>query len=166
MNKLTYQPIGTIYSDHQQPKATPIQPVFAQDCEGRIELAPEWVDGLKDLDGYSHMHLLYHLHQAGAPRMRVIPFMDTEERGLFATRHPCRPNPIGLSLVELIGIEGNVIRFKGADILNGTPLLDIKPFVPRFDQRLDARGGWTEDVNDAQAQDRGLREYPGQEGDV
>lgn len=158
-------PIGIIHTEHQIAKQTPIQPVFAQACQGWIEMRPEYLDGLKDLQGFSHLHLIYHLHGAGAPRMRVTPFMDTEERGLFATRHPCRPNPIGLSLVELLAVEGIILRLKDVDILDGTPLLDIKPYVPRFDQRLDARGGWTEAVNDTEARQRGAREFkPGELG--
>ena len=154
-----YHPIGIIHSPHTVPQETPIQPVFAQGCLSRAEIQLEYVEGLKDLEGFSHVHLLYHLHGAGPAVMTVKPFMDTRPRGLFATRHPCRPNPIGLSLVELLAVEGCVLLLRGVDILDQTPLLDIKPFVPRFDQRQEARGGWTETVNDEQAQQRGSREF-------
>ena len=154
-----YRPIGMIHSSHTMSQETPIQPVFAQECLGWAEIQPEYAEGLQDLEGFSHVHLLYHLHRAGPALMLVKPFMDTRLRGLFATRHPCRPNPIGLSLVELLAVEGCVLRLKGVDILDQTPLLDVKPFVPRFDQRQDTRGGWTDVLNDEQARQRGAREF-------
>ncbi|MCF7974826.1 MAG: tRNA (N6-threonylcarbamoyladenosine(37)-N6)-methyltransferase TrmO [Phycisphaerae bacterium] len=154
-----YTPIGIMHSPHTVPHETPIQPVFAQACPGWAEIRPEYAEGLRDLEGFSHVYLLYHLHRAGPAIMQVEPFMDTQSRGLFATRHPCRPNPIGLSLVELLAVEGCILRLRGVDILDQTPLLDIKPFVPRFDQCQDARGGWTDSVNDEQARTRGARGF-------
>jgi len=154
-----YYPIGIIHSAHTVSQETPIQPVFAQACLGWAEIRPEYAEGLQDLEGFSHVHLLYHLHRTCPATMHVKPFMDTQLRGLFATRHPCRPNPIGLSLVELLAVEGSILRLKGVDILDQTPLLDIKPFVPRFDQCQDARGGWTDSVNDEQARKRGARGF-------
>ena len=108
------------------------------------EVVAPFVEGLKDLDGFSHVILLYHLHAARSPALTVTPFLDTEPRGLFATRAPTRPNPIGLSVVELMRIEGNVLHVDGLDVLDGTPLLDLKPFVPEFDHRSDCRIGWLE----------------------
>ncbi|NQV31090.1 MAG: tRNA (N6-threonylcarbamoyladenosine(37)-N6)-methyltransferase TrmO [Phycisphaeraceae bacterium] len=154
-----YYPIGIIHAPHAVPQETPIQPVFAETCVGWAEIQPEYAEGLQDLEGFSHVHLLYHLHRAGPAIMTVKPFMDTRPRGLFATRHSCRPNPIGLSLVELLAVEGCILRLKGVDMLDQTPLLDIKPFVPRFDELQDARGGWTELVSDKQARQRGAREF-------
>ncbi len=154
-----YHPIGIIHSCHTISQETPIQPVFAQECLGWAEILPEYAEGLQELEEFSHVHLLYHLHRAGSALMRIKPYMDTQLRGLFATRHPCRPNAIGLSLVELLAVEGCILRLKGIDILDGTPLLDIKPFVPRFDQRESARGGWTEGVSDKKARKRGARDF-------
>ena len=122
----------------------PIQPAGADGVRGTIELLPEFVEGLKDLDGFSHVTLLYHLHRARDARLTVVPFMDTVPRGVFATRAPRRPNPIGLSTVRLVGIEGNVLTIENVDMLDGTPLLDIKPYSPEFDARTDVRIGWLE----------------------
>jgi tRNA (adenine37-N6)-methyltransferase len=158
---ITFRPIGVLRSRHTQPEATPIQPVYADDCPGRAELLPEFVDGLADIEGFSHIYLVYHLHRAGPSRLRVKPFLQDVERGVFATRAPARPNPIGLSLVRLVRREGNVLHFDGADVLDGTPLLDLKPYAPRYDDIKDARGGWTNEVDDATAQRRGRREFRG-----
>lgn len=109
---------------------------------GEAEVFPAYAEGLDSLDSFSHMILLYWFHKAQSPRMKVIPFLDTQERGIFATRAPSRPNPIGLSIVRVLQIKDNTVRFEGADILNDTPLLDIKPFVPEFDNQLEASSGW------------------------
>jgi tRNA-Thr(GGU) m(6)t(6)A37 methyltransferase TsaA len=158
---VTFQPIGVLRSLHTRPEATPIQPVYADDCPGRAELMAEFADGLADLEGFSHVYLLYWLHRAPAARMRVQPFLQDSERGVFATRFPGRPNPIGLSLVRLVRYQGNVLHFSGADMLDGTPLLDIKPYAPRYDAVEKPRGGWTEDVDEATAQQRGRRQWAG-----
>ena len=141
---LVCTPIGVIRSPYHQPAGTPIQPVFAGAVEGTVELLPQFLDGLQDLAGFERIWLIYWLDRAPAARLRVVPFLDTVERGLFATRAPCRPNPIGLSCVRLLAVRGNVLTFYGADILDGTPLLDIKPYVPRFDAFGAARAGWFE----------------------
>lgn len=112
------------------------------DTIAQAEVFPEFSEGLDSLDGFSHAILLYWFHRAQEFKPKVIPFLDTKERGLFSTRAPSRPNPIGLSIVRLIQIEGNIVKFEGADMLNETPLIDIKPFVPEFDNRLDASSGW------------------------
>jgi tRNA-Thr(GGU) m(6)t(6)A37 methyltransferase TsaA len=109
---------------------------------GTAEVWPEYEDGLSDLSGFSHVFLLYHFHRVHAARLRVTPFLDKEPRGVFATRAPCRPNPIGLSIVRLTGIECTTLHIEGIDVLDGTPLLDIKPYVPEFDERDGASVGW------------------------
>jgi len=128
----------------------PIQPVFAERTEGTVEVLPQYAEGLRDLAGFDRLWLVYHLHCAPPGKMRVVPFRDNREHGIFATRSPCRPNPIGLSCVRLLGIEGNTLRVGGVDMLDGTPLLDIKPYVPAFDSFPDAKAGWL----DAQRVDR------------
>ncbi|HIE37810.1 MAG TPA: tRNA (N6-threonylcarbamoyladenosine(37)-N6)-methyltransferase TrmO [Anaerolineales bacterium] len=139
--ELICRPIGVIHSPFQEKRETPIQAAFSK-AEGTVEVAPEYAAGLKDLEGFSHIILLYWFHQSEGPRLTVRPFLDREERGLFATRYPARPNPIGISVVELLGREGNRLRVRGVDVLDGTPLLDIKPFVPTFDHREGTEVGW------------------------
>jgi tRNA-Thr(GGU) m(6)t(6)A37 methyltransferase TsaA len=139
---VTYRTIGVVRSEHTDPEEAPIQPVFAQGCQGRAEILPEYADGLDDLDGFSHIYLICHLHRARAARMTVTPFLDSVERGLFATRAACRPNPIGLSIVRLVKREGNVLHLDDVDLLDGTPLLDIKPYCARFDCITGTRNGW------------------------
>ncbi len=152
---LTLHPVGVIRSPHTKAEETPIQPVFAQGVAGRAEILPQFAAGLADLDGFSHVWLLCWFHQAGAPRLTVQPYLQDAEHGVFATRAPTRPNPIGLSLVRLVRREGCVLHLEDVDVLDGTPLLDIKPYVPRFDYRADARIGWLESVDDQTAQRRG-----------
>ncbi len=156
---LSYGPIGIIRSTHTDPERTPIQSVYAQGCTGRVEVLPEYAEGLKDLDGFSHIILIYHFHRSGLARLTVQPFLQDVERGVFSTRAPCRPNPIGLSIVELVRREGATLHLDGVDILDGTPLLDIKPYVGRFDRIEGTRDGWHHEVNEASAQSRGRRGY-------
>lgn len=161
MEQVIYTPIGVIHSEHQFAEETPIQPVYARGCEGRAEIRPEYAEGLKDLDGFSHLILLFHLHRAGEPSLTVIPFTDDKPRGVFSTRHPQRPNPIGLSVVHLVRIEGTVLYLEDVDILDGTPLLDVKPYVPRFDGVERPKGGWTQTVDEETARQRGRRGFRG-----
>jgi tRNA-Thr(GGU) m(6)t(6)A37 methyltransferase TsaA len=140
--KIEYQPIGVLHSPFVESEGTPIQPSRAKNTAGTVELFPEFVDGLSDLDGFSHIILLCHMHKTTGYRLKVTPYLDTQPRGLFATRAPSRPNPIGLSVVELVGIEGNQLSILGVDLLDGTPVLDIKPCVGEFDQRMELRTGW------------------------
>ncbi len=140
--KIEYEPIGVIHSPHHEAAGTPIQPSRAKGVFGTVEVYPEFAPGLADLDGFSHIILLCHLHRAKPHELRVIPYLDTVLRGLFATRAPSRPNPIGLSVVRLIGIEGNVLSIEAIDMLNGTPVLDIKPYVGDFDRPEGVRYGW------------------------
>ena len=165
MQPVTLHPIGVIRTPHHQGEQTPIQPVFARGIEGRVEVLPRYADGLRDLEGFSHVWLIYWLHKASAPRLKVTPFLDDTERGVFATRAPCRPNPIGLSLVRLQRREGNVLYVEDVDILDGTPLLDIKPHAPRFDRRENVRCGWLDGVDEQSARKRGRRGYPGNKED-
>jgi tRNA-Thr(GGU) m(6)t(6)A37 methyltransferase TsaA len=144
MKKICFQPIGIVRSPFKQAKGTPIQPSASVDTEGTIELRPEYTEGLQDLEGFSHIILLYHFHKAKEPRMKVKPYMDDHEHGIFAQRAPSRPNPIGLSIVRLEKIENNILFIKDVDLLDGTPLLDIKPYVPEFDIREVTHTGWLE----------------------
>jgi tRNA-Thr(GGU) m(6)t(6)A37 methyltransferase TsaA len=142
--KIEYRPIGIVHSPFEDAEGAPIQPSRANSARGSVEVFDEYVEGLSDLDGFSHIILLCHLHKSRGFRLKVVPFLDTELRGLFATRAPCRPNPIGLSVVRLLGVEGNLVSIEGVDFLNGTPVLDIKPYVGEFDDRSESRAGWLE----------------------
>lgn len=157
----TYKPIGVIRSPHTRAENVPIQPVYARGIRGRVELLAEYEAGLRDLEGFSHIHLIYEFHQAAAPRLEVVPFLGKEARGIFATRAPSRPNPLGLSLVHLLGREGAVLHIEDVDILDGTPLLDIKPYVGRFDSREGARCGWQDEIDEETARQRGRRGWRG-----
>jgi len=139
---ISYRPIGVIHSSFERIEDMPIQPTGAAGIRGTVEVLAEYADGLKDLEGFSHLILLYHFHRAKKARLTVTPFLDTEPRGLFATRAPSRPNPIGLSVVKLLRVEGKTLLIENVDIVDGTPLLDIKPYVPEFDHGEGARIGW------------------------
>ena len=156
---VVFQPIGIIRTRHRLAEHTPVQPIYARGCPGRAEIWPPYREGLRDLEGFSHVILVYHLHEAGPAQLIVQPFMGDRPCGVFATRHPQRPNPIGLSLVRLVRVEGGILHLEDVDILDGTPLLDIKPFVPRFDMAEGARGGWTEAVDDDTVRQRGQRGF-------
>lgn len=142
--KIEYRPIGVVHSPFEDVDGAPIQPSRAKNARGTVEVFDEYVEGLSDLDGFSHIVLLCHLHRSRGYRLKVVPFLDTQLRGLFATRAPCRPNPIGLSVVRLLEIEGSVLSIEGVDLVEGTPVLDIKPYVGEFDDRSDTRAGWLE----------------------
>ncbi len=147
--KFVYVPIGVIRTPFKDTREMPIQPTGAKDVVGTAEIFEQFQKGLKDLDGFSHIILIYHFHKVTSCKLEVVPFLDQQTRGVFATRAPVRPNPIGLSVVSLITIENGVITFKGADILDGTPLLDIKPFVPPFDvPDSPVKIGWLEKTSD------------------
>ncbi|MCJ7703614.1 MAG: tRNA (N6-threonylcarbamoyladenosine(37)-N6)-methyltransferase TrmO [Anaerolineales bacterium] len=144
INPITYHPIGIIRSPHQDPKGTPIQPTAGQGIKGVVEIQPQYVSGLQDLDGFSYLILLYSFDRVQETKLVVKPFLDEASHGIFSTRAPVRPNPIGLSIVKLVGIEGNRLYIEDVDILDGTPLLDVKPYVDRFDVRQSERQGWLE----------------------
>jgi tRNA-Thr(GGU) m(6)t(6)A37 methyltransferase TsaA len=143
--EFVYTPIGVIHSEHTEHENTPIQGIFNPSV-GSIELFPEYERGLLDLERFSHLILLYHFDRASGKNLTQKPFLDGEkERGIFAIRHFNRPNPIGLSIVDLLGVEGTTLRIGAVDILDGTPLLDIKPYVHQFDHRENVKNGWVDD---------------------
>jgi len=148
MEDIVIKPIGIIHTPHTEIKNMPIQPIAADGIKGYIELLPEYVDGLKDVAGFSHLTLVYHFHKINGYELMVTPFMDTAKRGIFATKAPKRPNAIGLSTVKLVSIEGNILHIEQVDMLDGTPLLDIKPFYPRYDNRENVKIGWLENNKD------------------
>lgn len=141
-------PIGVIHSPFKQAAGTPIQPCRAGNSPGYVTLNPEFVAGLADLAGFERVWLIYYFHRAAAAKMSVVPYRDTVEHGLFATRVPARPNPVGLSCVRLLDIEDNILRLAEVDILDNTPLLDIKPYVPHYDYYPVQRCGWLDTVPD------------------
>jgi tRNA-Thr(GGU) m(6)t(6)A37 methyltransferase TsaA len=140
---IKFEPIGRVHSPYKTREE--IQPLKSQATEGEIEIYPEYTPGLSDIDGFSHIFVLFLFHRSKGCSLKVKPLMDTELRGLFATRHPNRPNPIGLTVVELLERKENILRVRGLDMLNGTPVLDIKPYSRR-DQKLKIRIGWLEEL--------------------
>ena len=144
LENIVYRPIGIIHTPFRELENMPIQPSGAAGICGTVDLYPEFAEGLKDLDGFSHLILLYRFHESRGYSLTVTPFLDSETRGVFATRAPKRPNPIGLSIVRLVRIQGSTLDIENVDILDRTPLLDIKPYVPEFDHQQDCRIGWLE----------------------
>ncbi|MFA9370559.1 MAG: tRNA (N6-threonylcarbamoyladenosine(37)-N6)-methyltransferase TrmO [Labilibaculum antarcticum] len=142
MTKIKFETLGIIKTSYKTLENMPIQPMGAKGLTASIVLKPEFVDGLMDLEEFSHVTLIYHLHKVMDYKLKVTPFMDTVEHGVFATRSPRRPNAIGISTVKLIGINGNILHIEDADVLDGTPLLDIKPFFGQFDNRENVKSGW------------------------
>lgn len=142
MKEIRYKPIGIIRTPFKDTNGTPIQPSGAKGVAGAVEIMPEYADGLKDLEGFSHIILIYHFHLSRGYSLEVRPFLDDTARGVFATRAPRRPNAIGLSVARLRGIEGRTLHIEDVDIVDATPLLDVKPYVPEFDLRECARIGW------------------------
>jgi len=142
MDNIKYRPIGIIHSVFKEPKGTPIQPAGAKGIKGTVEIFPKYAEGLEDIEGFSHIILIYHFHLSKGYALKVNPYMDSETHGVFAMRGPSRPNSIGISVVRLIGIERNILHIQDIDIVNGTPLLDIKPYVPEFDIRKAEKIGW------------------------
>ena len=144
---MTLTPIGIIHSPHKQAAGTPVQAALAVGVRGTVEVFPEYAAGLRDLDGFERIWLVYWFDRAKPVELVVTPYLDTTRRGLFATRAPCRPNPIGLSAVRLLEIVGNILQVDGLDILDNTPLLDIKPYIPAFDAFDARRIGWCGSAN-------------------
>lgn len=140
--QITINSIGIIHTPFNTINNMPIQPLAAEGVKGYIELFPEYVKGITDLEKFSHITLLYHLHKINGYHLITKPFMDTEEHGIFATKSPKRPNAIGLSTVKLLGIENNIIHIEMVDMLNRSPLIDIKPFFAKFDNRENTKAGW------------------------
>jgi tRNA-Thr(GGU) m(6)t(6)A37 methyltransferase TsaA len=141
-------PIGMIHSQFKQATGTPIQPCRAGNSTGYVVMREEFTAGLADLAGFDRVWLIYYFHRATAAKMSVVPYRDTVERGLFATRVPARPNPVGMSCVRLLDISGNILRLAEVDILDNTPLLDLKPYVPHYDNYPVQRCGWLDTVPD------------------
>ena len=141
---IEYRDIGIIRSPFTSLKGMPIQPASAGGAKGRVEVDEAYRDGLKDLEGFSHIILIYHFHLNRGFKLLVTPYLDTEEHGVFSTRAPRRPNPVGLSVVRLDRIEGNVLHITDVDVADSTPLLDIKPYVPEFNSGDRVRTGWIE----------------------
>ena len=146
--EIHYRPIGIIHSPHKDIEGMPLQPSGAEGVQGVVEVFPDYEQGLADTEGFSHLILLYHFHQVKEAQLTVTPFLDERPRGLFSTRAPKRPNPIGLSIVRLIRREGNKLFVDNIDVLDGTPLLDIKPHVPEFGPCSETRVGWLEKNRD------------------
>lgn len=144
VNEILLKPIGIIHTPFKKPEGTPIQPDRSGGARGEIEIYPEYEMGLTDLNGFSHITVLYYFHLSKGYELMVTPYLDDKKRGLFATRAPRRPNPIGLSVVKLDSIEDNVLHIINVDMIDGTPLLDIKPYVRDFDSAEDFRIGWLE----------------------
>ncbi|HYA02586.1 MAG TPA: tRNA (N6-threonylcarbamoyladenosine(37)-N6)-methyltransferase TrmO, partial [Syntrophobacteria bacterium] len=142
MREISYEPIGVIHSPFAKLEGMPIQTTGARGVRGTVEVKPEFADGLKDLEGFSHILLIYHFHLSEGYSLLVTPFLDDDLRGVFATRAPRRPNRIGISVVRLLGVEGSRLSIEDIDIVDGTPLLDIKPYVPEVDARQAERIGW------------------------
>jgi tRNA (adenine37-N6)-methyltransferase len=155
-------PIGVLRTPYPEPAGAPIQPVGARGTRSRAELEPRFAEALADLTGFSHLVLLYHFHQATGWDPLVTPFLDGDPRGLFATRAPRRPNPIGMSVVRLDGVAGSVLHLLDLDCVDGTPLLDIKPFVPAFDlPHGEVRVGWLAGREESAAQARADERFLG-----
>lgn len=142
MSAVPIEPIGLIRTSFLAKDVTPIQGAFRPDSRGTVELLPEYEEGLADIEGFSHLILIYHLNQGSEIRLTREPFLADEEHGIFATRHPCRPNRIGLTVVRLMQRRGCELSVAGIDVLDETPLIDLKPYVPRFDAFPEADEGW------------------------
>lgn len=151
--RLSMRFIGSIESPHRVARGAPIQPRYAAEAEGRVLVEPEYEAALDDIEGFERIWLIYYLHLADPFQAHVIPYRDTRQHGLFATRSPSRPNPIGMSVVRLLGRQGHVLRVSEVDILDGSPLLDIKPYVPEFDSYPGARAGWLDSAVDRSVAD-------------
>lgn len=148
MNEIRYKPIGIIHSPFKESKGTPIQPASGKGIKGTVEIFPEYVKGLQDIEGFSHIILLYHFHLSKTVSLVSKPYLDDTPHGIFAIRGPNRPNPIGISVVRLINVNNNILHVEDMDIVDDTPLLDIKPYVPEFDKREVQKVGWlTKNIN-------------------
>ena len=163
-NKFVFYSIGIIHSPHKEISKIPIQPVFCNDIAGTIILNNEYADGLKNLQGFSHVYLFYYFDRSQKTCLRLKPYLSDHEQGIFATRAPHRPNKLGMSLVRLDRIEKNILYVRDLDILDGTPLLDIKPYIQRFDSREVVKSGWQDTISNDAASVRGLRDFKDQKG--
>ncbi len=148
MDEVIYKPIGIIHTPYTRKEDTPIQGCFSPDGQGYVELYPEYVAGLKDIEGFSHLILIYHFHKSEGFQLLTKPFLDNEKRGIFSIRYFARPNPIGLSVVKLLKVHDNILEISEVDMLDATPLLDIKPYVPQFDIRENIKDGWYQNTSE------------------
>jgi len=150
--------IGLIHTPYTNLEDMPIQPKGAKEIIASLNIKREYAQGLKDLEGFSHIYLIYFFHEAKRSELEVIPFMDTQNRGVFSTRSPLRPAHIGLSLTQVISVNDNIVTIRGIDVLDGTPLLDIKPYIPQFEDIKEVSTGWMNKdethVSDARSDDR------------
>jgi len=146
---IKYKGIGIIKTPFKTKEGMPIQPCGAKGIQGTVLLKKKYNKGLSDLEGFSHIYLIYHLHKSKGYDLQVIPFLDTKPHGVFATRAPRRPNPIGISVVKLLNISGNLLSVENVDMIDGTPLLDIKPYISQFDRHDTEQNGWIKDIPDA-----------------
>jgi len=144
MDEIKYHPIGVVHSPFKEPKGTPIQPTAALGIKATVEIYHEYEEGLQDLESFSHIIIIYHFHLSKHYNLKVKPYMDNNLHGVFATRSPSRPNPIGLSVVKLISIENNILNIQNIEIIEGTPVLDIKPYIPEFTTNEKIKIGWLE----------------------
>jgi tRNA-Thr(GGU) m(6)t(6)A37 methyltransferase TsaA len=156
---IVFRSIGTIHSAHKELDKIPIQPVFANGIKGKVVLKPEFIDGILNLQAFSHIYLFYYFHMSQKTRLHVKPYLSDEEQGIFATRAPHRPNKLGMSLVRLASIEGDTLYIEDIDIVDGTPLIDIKPYIKRFDLRRSVRSGWHDEISEDTVSARGRRNY-------
>ena len=158
-NRIVFHAIGFVHSPHQRLSETPIQPVFCKGIKGSVHIYRQYSDALLHLEEFSHIYLLYCFHKVKKVRLIVKPYLEDKEHGLFATRAPCRPNPVGLSLVKLLSVKDNILYIEDVDILDGTPVLDIKPYIQRYDSRKRVRSGWQEHISNKAAKLGGKRNF-------
>ncbi len=142
MDEIRYKPIGIIHSGFKKKEGVPIQPTGASRIKGKVEIFPKYILGLKNLEGFSYIYLIYHFHLSKGYSLFIKPFMDDKKHGVFATHAPRRPNAIGLSVIRLISIKDNILEVENMDIIDGTPLLDIKPYIPSFVENKNINIGW------------------------
>jgi tRNA-Thr(GGU) m(6)t(6)A37 methyltransferase TsaA len=142
MKQIKIKPIGIIHSPYKDVKDVPIQGTFRKDVKGRIKLFRKYRAGLKDIEGFSHLILIYYFHRAREEKLIAKPYLDDETHGIFAIRSPMRPNHIGISIVKLEKVEKNIVVFSEVDVIDKTPLLDIKPYVSYYDTRKNVKNGW------------------------
>ena len=159
---ITFTPIGYAETPHRRLEEIPVQPAYCRGIRGRIILQEQFAEGLTDLDGFNYIHLIFQFNHAMPAKMMVKPYLDDNLHGVFATRVPHRPNPIGLSLVRLLSVEGNILNVAEIDLLDGTPILDIKPYITDFDRRDDATLGWRAHISAEDIAVRAKREYKGE----
>ncbi|MBN2180687.1 MAG: tRNA (N6-threonylcarbamoyladenosine(37)-N6)-methyltransferase TrmO [Sedimentisphaerales bacterium] len=158
MNPIKYKPIGIIHSPFPEPKGIPRQAIGAPEITAKIEIFDEYLEGLTDLEGFSHIVVIFHLHLVNKSSLMASPPWDNREHGVFATRSPHRPNPIGISVVRLENIDRNILNISGVDMVDGTPVLDVKPYIPTLNPTEGIRTGWlqgkTEGMNKSKSGDR------------